>query len=165
MKLLEEIKDQEFLDEAGYEIREASRAVLFDKDGKVPILFVSKHNYYKLPGGGVEEGEGKEEALKREIKEEVGSEIEITGEIGTIIEFRSKWKIKQISYCYLGKVTTIGEPSFTEKELEDGFRLVWLPLDEAIKKIEKENVSNYQGSLVKRRDLIFLKKAKEIIKN
>ena len=41
------------------------------------------------------------------------------GEIGKIIEFRSKWDFKQISYCYYGKIIEKGEPDFTEKELDE----------------------------------------------
>jgi hypothetical protein len=53
MKLLREIKDKDFDKVSGWKLRGASRAVLFDSKGLVPLLFVSKHNYYKLPGGGM----------------------------------------------------------------------------------------------------------------
>ncbi|KAA0205648.1 hypothetical protein EDM68_04920 [Candidatus Uhrbacteria bacterium] len=41
----------------GWRERRASRAVVFDEKDRVAFLFVSKHGYYKLPGGGIEEGE------------------------------------------------------------------------------------------------------------
>ena len=37
-----------------YSVREAVRAVVFDEDKKVALLYVSKENYYKIPGGGIE---------------------------------------------------------------------------------------------------------------
>ena len=80
MELLKEIKDKEFPeDESTLRIREASRAILFDENDLIPLLFVAKHNYHKLPGGGVDEGEDKDkaQALVRECLEEVGSEIEL----------------------------------------------------------------------------------------
>ena len=44
-------------------------------------------NYYALIGGRVQIGEDSETTLKREIMEEMGKEIEITGYVGTIENF------------------------------------------------------------------------------
>ena len=72
MELLKEITDTKFPEtELGIKIREASRAVIFDENELIPLLSVSKFNYHKLPGGGIETGENKEKALTREAKEEV----------------------------------------------------------------------------------------------
>jgi len=58
MELLKEIKDKKFpKDQATLKIRKASRAILFDENGLIPLLFVSKYNYHKLPGGGIDAGE------------------------------------------------------------------------------------------------------------
>ncbi len=34
-----------------YSTREAGRAVVFDEDKNVALLYVSREDYYKLPGG------------------------------------------------------------------------------------------------------------------
>ena len=165
MELLKVIKDKEFpSDESSLKIREASRAVLFDENNLTPLLFVSKYNYHKLPGGGIDTGEDKATALVREIREETGCEIEVTGEVGQIIEFRSEFNLKQTSYCYFGKVILKGKPDFTEKELIEGFKIIWLSLDEAIFKVENDKPENYEGSFVQKRDIVFLKKMKDIKK-
>jgi len=164
MELLLEIKDKEWpADLSTLKLREASRAILFDENNLVPLLFVSKYNYHKLPGGGIDEGETKMQGLIREIKEEVGSEIEVTGEVGEIIEYRSKFNLKQISYCYYGKTISKGNHALTEDEIEDGMQLVWMTLDEAITQLEKDKPENYEGVFIQERDLAFLKKTKEII--
>ncbi|MFW6047468.1 MAG: NUDIX domain-containing protein [Candidatus Woesearchaeota archaeon] len=165
MELLKEIKDKEFPeDESTLKIREASRAILFDENNLIPLLFVAKYNYHKLPGGGIDEGEDKAQALVRECLEEVGSKIEVNGEVGKIIEFRSKWDLKQISYCYYGKILSKGEPDFTKKELSQGFKIVWLSLKDAISKVENDKPENYEGSFIKKRDLELLKKAENIVR-
>ncbi len=164
MELLKEIKDQDYSSDITWKIREASRAILFDDNDLIPLLFVSKYNYHKLPGGGIDEGEDKAQALVRECLEEVGSEIEVNGEIGKIIEFRSKWDLKQISYCYYGNIISKGEPDFTEKELSQGFKIVWLPLKDAISQVENDKPENYEGSFIQKRDLEFLKKAEQVVR-
>jgi len=161
MKLIKELKDGSF-SEANLKIREASRAVLFDQNGLVPILYVSKGRYHKLPGGGIEKGESKEKALLREILEEVGA-------VGKIIEYRSKKNFnwgsnqKQISYCYLGKIISKSEPQFTELELIEEFELIWLTLDKAIEAFEKDKSETVEGKFIVDRDLAFLKAAQEMI--
>lgn len=47
----------------------------------------TKKDHYALPGGRVMAGEDSEKTVIREIKEEIGQEIEITGYIGTIENF------------------------------------------------------------------------------
>lgn len=42
------------------------------KDGKILMIHSLKYDYYKLPGGGIENGETFEEALIREVSEESG---------------------------------------------------------------------------------------------
>ncbi|MBT6143388.1 ADP-ribose pyrophosphatase, partial [bacterium] len=87
----------------------------------------------------------------------LGSEIEVNGEVGKIIEFRSKWDLKQISYCYYGKIISKGEPAFTEKELSQGFKIVWLSLKDAISAVESDKPENYEGAFIQKRDIEFLK--------
>jgi 8-oxo-dGTP pyrophosphatase MutT (NUDIX family) len=162
MDLLLEIKDKEIPTDKSYQTREASRAVLFDKDNLVPLLFVANEQYHKIPGGGIDDDEDQKQALIREVLEETGSTVEITGEVGKIVEFRSKFNLLQTSYCYVGKVTSKGKPELTEDEISHGFQLVWLPLDEAIKTIANDKPTDYVGSFIQKRDLLFLQKARSL---
>ncbi|MBU3126789.1 NUDIX domain-containing protein [Clostridium tagluense] len=144
-----------------YKIRKASRSIVVNDSQKIALLFVSKNNYHKLPGGGIEAGEDIKAALNREVMEEAGVNIDVLGEIGTIIEYRDKHELLQISYCYYSEVKgDIKKPSFTEVERNSGFQLKWVTLDEAISILENDAPDNYLGRFIQSRDLMFLKSAK-----
>lgn len=168
MKLIKEIYEKHIginkkAEDISYKVRKAARTILFDSCGKVAILYVSKDHYHKLPGGGIELGENIEEALKREVKEEVGADIETLGEVGTILEFRDDFKQLQISYCYYSRVVgKIQKPSYTKEEIECGFILKWMDFDEAILTLEKDEPDKYMGKFIKERDKTFLLEAKKL---
>lgn len=148
-----------------YKIRKASRAIVINNSGQIPLLYVSKHNYHKLPGGGIEAGEDISIALNREMMEEVGVNINVLGDVGTIIEYRDKYKQLQISYCFYAEVKgNIKETSFTDEEINDGFQLKWIALDDAVSIIENDIPDNYVGKFIQSRDLLFLKRAYDILK-
>ncbi len=71
---------------AGYRV---SVKGLIYEDGK--LLFVrERSDTWDLPGGGLEHGESIAEALRRECREELGTEIEITNTAPIIIPTWSK---------------------------------------------------------------------------
>lgn len=149
----------------GYPVREAARAVVVDEKGNVALLFVKQKNYYKLPGGGIEDSEDQKAALARECLEEIGCEVEVVGEIGTIVEYRKIYQIKQISYCYFAKLKgEKGNPDFTDDEIENGFEVVWLPYEQAVETLSHNNATNIEGkSYIVPRDTIFLKTANKFL--
>ncbi len=151
---------------AKFEVRETVRAIVYDQDGNVAVLNVSKQNYHKLPGGGVEAGEDVYTALKRECQEELGCDIEIVGEVGQIIEYRKMFQLKQISHCYLARVVGVkGSPSFTREEIEDGFQIKWLSLEKAKTLLDSDQPLNDEGKLyIVPRDRAFLEVAKAVKK-
>lgn len=142
-----------------YSTREAARAVVVDSGGNIALLHVSLKNYYKLPGGGLEGDEDILVALARECKEEIGCAIEVVGEVGTVIEYRKIFGIKQISYCYFAHVKgDKGEPEFTESELEGGFEIVWVSYGKALTLMAESVVSDEEGGrYIIPRDIALLK--------
>lgn len=130
------------------------------------MLYVSKDGYYKLPGGGFEGSENSTLALKRECREEIGCEIEILNELGVVTEYRKKYSLKQISYCFLAKV--IGEkkpPEFDAGEIENGFEIVWMKVSAAKVALEKSDLHSYkEGIYIIPRDSAILKEAIPLLK-
>lgn len=164
MKLLKVIKDMDVpKDESTLEIRETSRGVFVNEDRLVPLLFASNCDIHELPGGGIEPGEDRMTGLAREVMEEAGGEVEVTHELGKIVEYRSQMNRKQISYCYFGTIRKVAEPQFTDEELRDRTLLEWLPIDEAISKVEGDRSSDYEGPFIQERDLFLLKQAKKLL--
>lgn len=130
-----------------YRIRRAARGVLV-WDNKIALLNVSKHHYHKLPGGGIEEGESKEDAFKREILEETGADCEIKDYAGVTIEYREEEKLLQISYVFFAEVVgTPVEVHFEQSEIDEGFKLEWVPAGEILDVLDKDRPSNYEGSM------------------
>ena len=144
--------------------RMACRWVIIDENGQIPLLFDSYKKYYKLPWWWMEWEEDKIEALKREVKEESGCEIEDIKEIWTVTEKSSNWK--QISYCFIWKIVSKWEPHFTEKEIGRWYQLKWMSLDEALLLMKDSLHATEYGGDKQERDLFILEKAiEELSKN
>jgi ADP-ribose pyrophosphatase YjhB (NUDIX family) len=140
-----------------YKIRKAARALLFRGD-KLAMLFVSKHNYHKLPGGGIDAGETIHEALTRELLEETGWNSRVTDDLGVTIEYRDKIEQLQISYAYVAEA--IGSPQeihLTEKEQSEGFSLVWMDIHDVLRVMKLQDTpESYSGVFIQKRDLAIL---------
>src|SRR3989344_1565353 len=167
MKILKTIRDKDlgldFAEPSVCRERKASRAIVFDKDNNIALLHAKNKSYHKLPGGEIEDGEDIFQALRREAMEEIGCEIDNIKELGIVEEYRNKFSLNQLSYCFIANLKgEKGTPHLEADEIEDGFETVWLNIDEAIKIIENEkDLEHYEGRFITRRDLILLKEAKK----
>ena len=71
MRLLFEIDTKDYDPNGKAFVRPSVRGIII-RDGKVAMVHSLKYDYYKFPGGGIEDGENLEEALLREVAEESG---------------------------------------------------------------------------------------------
>jgi|SRR5579885_3042049 len=138
-----------------YHVRRAARGILV-KDGKIALLHVTKRNYHKLPGGGIENNETNEEAFKREVLEETGYDCIVKDEQdqnSVTLETRDELKEFQISYVFFAEATgEQKEVNYTDEESENGFQLRWIPLAEVESVLNNDNPSDYEGKFIQRRD-------------
>ncbi|WP_193726721.1 NUDIX hydrolase [Paenibacillus guangzhouensis] len=143
--------------EISYRVRKAARAIVWNDTKKMALLYVSSDGYYKLPGGGIEAGESYEDALRREVLEEVGVQIEILQELGHTIEYRDHIQQLQLSYGYITQVQgENGQPAFTALEQDQGFTLLWVSIEEAARLMKENILNHYVGQFIVARDLAFI---------
>jgi 8-oxo-dGTP diphosphatase len=169
MELLATLNANDF-EPANYNPRPTAKAVIVND--KNELLLYS----HFLVGGGVEEGETFEEALKRECMEEAGVKIEIIKPLGTVIQYRDELKKRYEVKGFLVKVIgEIGIPTTRQKD-ETGKETSWESFGDAISYLENfikeldedpdldKSKNSYQGnSYNAKTHLIFIKKVQEIL--
>ena len=124
------------------------RAIL--RDGN-KILIANYGGVYLLPGGSIDEGETKESAIIRELKEETGilySSLELEN-ILKIIFYQKDYPLRRISLVnrllvtdyYIGeyKGLNLDNMNRTEKETRDGFNLKLVDIKEIEKLISEKS--------------------------
>lgn len=166
MKLLASIHPEDVdpsvapMDYSVFNARPAGRAIVFDGE-KVALIKVSKHNYYMLPGGGLDDDDI-QAGVAREILEELGAEVKLDKEIGSIEVLFDRWQQKQVDYCFTAHlIHANSEKALTDFEVEEGHEIVWAAnIDEAIKLVETAIPEQTDGKLVRARDLKFLQVCK-----
>ena len=161
MKKIAKLTDKDLLGQLG-EARSTPRykvrAILRNSDDKYAVMYEDSTGLYSLPGGGVESGEDKLAALKREMLEETGCTCDTIYELGYIYENRAYCDLQQYSYFFT--VTTKGPstaPAFTSEEINVGTKLMWCTLEEMVSLIENGKPNTNQQIYLKARDTAVLK--------
>lgn len=120
-------------------IRHSARCIHI-KSGLVAMIHSVKYDYYKFPGGGIENGESKENAMIREAKEEAGLVVipESVTEYGYVHRIqKSNYDdadyFLQDNYYYLCDVKEdICSQDLDDYEAEEKFTLEYVDPDKAI---------------------------------
>ena len=149
--------------------RHIVRAIVYDDDGYFYFVRADRDDDFgraviiETSGGGVESGEDLSQAIKRELKEELGAEVEVICKIGVVSDYYNLIHRHNINNFYLCRIISFGEKNLTEDEI-NYFHLSTLRLtyDEAVKEYEK-NLDSRLGRLVSSRELPILMRAKEIL--
>ena len=89
----------------------ATSAVVTDDAGRILLQRRTDSGNWALPGGGMEMNESLADSVVREVKEETGLDIEVTGLVGTytdprhIIAYTDGEVRRQFNICYTARVT------------------------------------------------------------
>ena len=125
MRTLFTIDTKDYDPNGTVKVRPSVRGIVI-QDGKVLMVHSIKYDYYKFPGGGIEPGEGMEEALCREVREETGFAVDpaTIREYG-LVPRRSRGKSADLfiqdNYYYLCGITGSVGQKLDEYEAEEGF--------------------------------------------
>ena len=151
--------------------REIVRAIVFDEDGYFYFVRVDRDDdfgraiYIETAGGGVERGEDLNRAITRELKEELGAEVDVICKIGVVSDYYNLIHRHNINNYYLCKIKSIGEKHLTEDEINEyHLSTIKLSYNEAVERYE-ECRSTPIGRIVCNRELPILRKAKEFLDN
>ena len=168
-ELLIELQDHEWPLEFTDHDRQIVRAVVYDDKGYLYFVRVHRNDIFGMAelietsGGGVEENEDFLSAIRRELKEELGADVEVITKIGVVSDYYNLIHRHNINNYYLCKVSSFGQKHLTQDEIND-FHLSTLRLtyEEAVSEYIKCK-SSMLGRLIANRELPVLKKAKEIL--
>jgi 8-oxo-dGTP pyrophosphatase MutT (NUDIX family) len=163
------LKDEEWpLDYINHD-RLIARAIVYDEEGF--YYFVRAHRdddfgkatLIETAGGGVEKGEELQDAIQRELKEELGANVEILCKIGVVSDYYNLIHRHNINNYYLCKAVTFGEKNLMQDEIEC-FHLSTLKLkyEQAMDEY-KRCACTKLGRLVANRELPILQQAKKIL--
>lgn len=164
-----QLKDTEWPLEYIDHDRQIVRAIVFDDQENYYFVRAKRDDDFgkatliETSGGGVEAGEDLETALKRELKEELGAEVEIKHKIGIVSDYYNLIHRHNINNYYLCKVTSFGGKHLTRDEIEDfhlsTLRLSYRDAEEEYKKCAETKI----GKLIAARELPVLRRAKVLL--
>lgn len=101
----------------------AASAVVTDDRSRILLQRRRDNDLWALPGGGMEMGESLPEAAVREVREETGLDVEITGLVGTytdprhIIAYSDGEVRRQFNVCFRARVVG-GAPAVSDESRE-----------------------------------------------
>ena len=138
-------------------IRNSARSILV-RDRKVAMIHSLKFDYYKFPGGGIENGESPAEAMIRETREEAGLRVipESVREYGVVHRVQKSSgdeteRFVQDNYYYLCEAEEQQVPqALDDYEAEENYRLEFVDPRAAIEKNRRVAGSPYDQMMFER---------------
>lgn len=145
--------------------REIVRAIVVDDAGSYYFVRAVREDDFgaatliETSGGGVEPGESLDAAIRRELMEELGAEVEILARIGVVSDYYNLIHRHNINHYYLCRVKAFGGRHLTQDEA-DKYHLSTMKLsfEEAVAEYERCACTRL-GRLIANRELPVLKRA------
>jgi len=115
-------------DEDKHFVGKVAHKAAIEKDGKVLLAKGDGDEFWDIPGGRINSGEKPAQALKREIKEELGVDIEVGKPFFADLIISTKTKEERYFICFYAKVADGQEPCSVDPE--ESAELYWVSSDE-----------------------------------
>lgn len=139
MKLITELIHPELTTKEGRALRRHAARGIVLRDDKILLLFTERYNDFSLPGGGIDQGEDIQMALKRELEEETGARnVTIHSHYGFIEEYRPYWKpdydlMHMTSHFFVCDIAAeLAQVRMEDYEVANGMRPIWVSVNEAM---------------------------------
>ena len=149
--------------------REIVRAIVYDDEGYFYFVHAERDDDFgkcsiiETSGGGVEKGEELISAIRRELREELGTEVEVVCKIGVVEDYYNLIHRHNINNYFLCRVISFGEKNMTDDEINTWhLTTMRLTYDKAVAEYENSKDSRL-GRLIANRELPILTRAKEIM--
>lgn len=157
MRLLFEMDKKDYEHCTHSFVRNSARAIII-QNGRIAMVHSLKYDYYKFPGGGIEEGETSVEALIRETREETGLVIipETVREYGYVHRVQRSdsdltERFVQNNYYYLCSAEETAVPQKLDSyEAEESYTLEYVDPAAAIEKNRRVTGSPYNRLMFER---------------
>ena len=150
--------------------RQVVRAIVYDRAGYFYFVRVQRDDDFgkaeliETSGGGVEADEELTTAIRRELKEELGAEVEVMTKLGIVSDYYNLIHRHNINHYYLCRLISLGERNLTEMEQND-FHLSTIRLDFADAVADYKRCSTTKlGRLIAARELPVLEHAEKMVK-
>ena len=127
----------------------ASGPVIIE-EGKLLVNKDNKDDFYKLPGGTVEQGDELYEACIREVKEEINADIEILKPLNPMIIYKNPQTQEEMVIVLIHYEATLKNKEEV-KPIEPIKEIKWLDIEEI--KQGKHNVAPNINFLVEKGDI------------
>lgn len=115
--------------------KEKSCGCIIIKNKKVLLVYEKNRNFWGFPKGHMEEGENEIQTALREVKEEVGLEVEIDEEKRYTLNYIIRDEIDKTTVLYIATPKS-EEIIMQESEIEN---IKWCDFDEALNTLTFEN--------------------------
>lgn len=150
--------------------REIVRAIVVDDEKMGYFVRVDRNDDFgratliETAGGGVEPGESLEDAIHRELSEELGIQAEIVAEIGVVSDYYNLIHRHNVNHYYLCRVRSFGKRHLTPEETDRlCLSTLRLSLEDALAEYEACRIYPL-GRLLAAREIPILQRAVEILK-
>jgi 8-oxo-dGTP diphosphatase len=90
-----------------------------------------------LPGGGIDGDETDQDAINRELQEELGVTVKDIVEIGTVIQYRNFLSKRYVINGYVATLASTGAVTNPQDEGEAAFSENWLSITDALEFVSK----------------------------